>query len=536
MSERSALVAVLGALDTVIATTEDASERQQMHERVAELIPPYGDAGAVGWFHRAFREDAPLPSRAEAEAELTAALGALADTRDVQVSREPSARMLPHRLMAVGAVARALPRYQPPPGVTEFDPTEHPELEQATQALMVPGLVAGMPMGRDPRPEELVEARTQAIELLGRLADPRHLPSIREYRSFREGNRILLHDQVLTQPDPCATELVVVGDPGRPDVAVALRTSVCVTGVTLADCERTFLEPANWGSNDAWCAMELDSHAEHPRTYLEIVDLDCGDPSVFGVAVWLEFSDLVRTDDSRIISYAIADEHEDVVSASGLRPNGAVTVDEGSIKVTREPADGGEHLLIETTKRVAFSNPSFDESTIRILACAVGWGAMAIDFVSDLLSKVAGPKEVLCVPNHTDTGITGSAGAAGAGKAGKASATLGETLDDATALVKQSIDDCAAAFKKSFETALGAGGAAAPGEGAEGHTADTLAADMTAAFARSVQAWARLLTAATSIAASVASTQPGSNAPPKTGPGKPPPRRAGRARKSKKES
>jgi hypothetical protein len=92
MSERSALVAVLGALDTVIATTEDASERHEMQERVAELIPRYGDVGAVGWFNRAFRPEAPRPTHAEAEADLIAALKGLATTRDVQVSREPSVR------------------------------------------------------------------------------------------------------------------------------------------------------------------------------------------------------------------------------------------------------------------------------------------------------------------------------------------------------------------------------------------------------------------------------------------------------------
>jgi hypothetical protein len=526
MSERSALVAVLGALDTVIATTEDASEQHELQQRVAELIPRYGDDGAVGWFNRAFRPEAPRPTRAEAEADLIAALKGLATTRDVQVSREPSARMLPYWLVVVGAVARALPDYRPPPGVTDFDPREHPEAEWATRALMVPGLVAAIRMGEEPTADDLVVARAQAIDLLGRLADRDQLPTIHSYRTFRDSNRNLLHDQILSQPDPCATELVVVDDPLTPDVAVALTTSVCVTGVTLANAEQTFLNPVNWDSNDAWCAMEPD--AQRPRTYLEIVDFDCAaPPSPFRVAVWLEFSELKARGESRIISYAIADGHENVVAPSGLRANGAVTVDEGSIKVTRELVDGAEHMLIETTKRVAFANPSFDESTIGILACAVGWGAMALDFVSGLLANVAGPKEVSCVPRDNETRMAGSAGVAGGSATGNAGATLGETLEDATALIKQSIDDCAVAFKRSFETALGTGTAPPPGEGtggssegAGGHTADTLAAEMSAGFARSVQAWARLLTAATSIAASVASTQPGPSATSGTTPGR----------------
>jgi hypothetical protein len=514
MSERSALVDVLGALDTVIATTEDPSEQQEMQQRVAELIPHYGDVGAVGWFNRAFRPEPPGPTHADAEADLIAALKRLPTTRDVQVSREPSARMLPYWIVAIGAVARALPDYRPPPGVTDFDAHENPQLESATRALMVPGLVAAMPMGEEPTANELVVARQQAIDLLSRLGDRDQLPTIRSYRMFRDNNRNLLHTQILSQPDPCATDLVAVDDPLAPDVAVALTTSVCVTGVTLADAEQTFLKPATWGSNDAWCAMEEDP--QHPRRYLEIVDFDCTAPSLFRVAVWLEFSELVARGESRMISYAIADENEDVVSPSGLRANGAVTVDEGSIKVTRELVDGADHLLIETTKRVAFTNPSFDESTIGILACAVGWGAMALDFISGLLATVAGPMEVSCVPTDNDTTTAGPAGVAGSSAAGKAGATLGETLEDATALIKQSIDDCAVAFQRSFETALGTGAASAPGEGTGassggtgGHTADTLAAEMSAAFARGVQAWARLLTAATSIAAGVASTQPG---------------------------
>jgi hypothetical protein len=554
MSERSALVAVLGALDTVIATTEDGSERQLMQERVAELIPPYGESGAVGWYNRAFRGDAPLPTHAEAEADLTAALRDLASTRDVQVSREPSARMLPNWIVAVGAVVRALPAYRPPAGVTDFDPREHPEAEWATRALMVPGVVAAMPMGQIPTADELAVARAQAIDLLGRLADPDQLPSISEYRRFRENNRMLLHTQILSQPDPCATELVVVGDPVTPDIAVALTTSVCVAGVTLTDAEQTFLKPATWASNDAWCAMEADS--QQPRTYLEVVDLDCtGSGSLLRVAVWLEFSELVARGDSRIISYAIADGYENVVSPSGLRANGAVTVDEGSIKVTKELVGGAEHLLIETTKRVTFTNASFDESTIGILACAIGWGAMALDFVSGLLAKLAGPEEVSCVPKDNDTGAAGSAGPASTGGTGKAGVTLGETLDDATALIKQSIDDCATAFKRSFETALGTGTGTAPApgtgtgaapapsagtgastEGTGGHTADTLVAEMSGAFARSVQAWARLLTAATSIAAGVASTQPGATATAGTTSGsEAPPEQARGARKTAKK-
>ena len=192
---------------------------------------------------------------------------------------------------------------------------------------------------------------------------------------------------------------------------------------------------------------------------------------------------------------------------------------------------------------MAFTNPSLDESTIGILACAIGWGAMALDFVSGLLANVAGPKEVSCVPKDNDTGMAGSADTPSSTEAGKAGATLGETLEDATALIKQSIDDCAAAFKTSFETALGTGGAPAPSGGTGGssedtggHTADTLAAEVSAAFARSVQAWARLLTAATSIAAGVASTQPGPSATPAAPPGsETPPRRARGARKPTKK-
>jgi hypothetical protein len=523
MSERSALFEVLGALDTAIAAIEDPSERRARQERVAEMIPPYGADGAVGWHRRALGDEGPPPSRATAEDALSVAVQALGETPRVATS----ARLLPHRLIDMAAVARAFPRFgmsEAQPGEPIFDPTSMNDPGRAALTLMAPGVLARTPTDQTVTPR--TESTEQdAIELLRRLSDPKHpayLPHIDAYRTFVDSsaNQTLLHALLRSQPAPCATRLLPVGTRRGSMLAISLTTYACIRGVTLKRCEETFLDPSTWKDYEAWCAMEPDPHVAHDRTFLEVVDFDCDVGTPFGVAVWLDFSPLEKIGDSRILSYAMAEGHETFELTSGpfaaspLGPNGAVRVDEGSIKVTLERVRGKEQLRIETTKRVEFSSPSIDETTIAILACALGYGALAVDFISDLLAQ-GEAQEVPCMsrPNETGSAVASvSAGASHEGPEPSAASDVGDVFRDAMGPIKQSIDECAGMVTKFFDTALGTSGVPAQGTGGtpsapgEGYTADALAADVAAVAAHTIQAWARLIAAGTSIAARLAAT------------------------------
>jgi hypothetical protein len=520
MSERSALFEVLGALDTAIAAIDDPSERRARQQDVAEMIPPYGADGAVGWYRRALGDEGPPPSMTSAKAALRDAVQALAETPRVATS----ARLLPHRVIGMAAVARAFPQFGMLEGEPIFDATVRNDPGRTALVLMAPGVIASVPADQTAviRTES---AEQNAIELLRRLSDPGHpeyLPHIDAYRTFVDSsaNRTLLHALLRSQPAPCVARLLPVGTRRGQLLAVSLRTRACIRGVTLQQCEETFLDPSTWKDYESWCAMVPDPHVAHDRTFLEVVDFDCDAGTPFGVAVWLDFSPLERIGDSRILSYAMAEGHETFALTSGtfaaspLGPNGAVRVDEGSIKVTLERVPGNEHIRIDTTKRVEFRSPSIDETTIAILACALGYGALAVDFVSDLLAQ-GQVQEVPCMDAPDETGSRVGSVSAGAGHAGPGLGTGGDgggVFSDAMGPIKQSIDQCAGMATRFFDTALGAFGATAEGTGGtasprgKGYTADALAADVAAVAAHTIQAWARLIAAGTSIAARLAAT------------------------------
>jgi hypothetical protein len=174
-------------------------------------------------------------------------------------------------------------------------------------------------------------------------------------------------------------------------------------------------------------------------------------------------------------------------------------VDEGTIKVTADT----DHMLIETTKRVRFSGP-IDAPSIAMLACGAGYGALAADFVSDLVATVGGAaREVSCVTDEPqETPLVE--------QPGEGQPSGGDPIDKAIGLMNQTVDECADAFKAAYARAL---------QGR--YKADDLAADMSGAFARNVQAWARMVNAATSLTSYMASFRPGSTGP--TGPPGPTP-------------
>jgi hypothetical protein len=91
---------------------------------------------------------------------------------------------------------------------------------------------------------------------------------------------------------------------------------------------------------------------------------------------------------------------------------------------------------------------------------------------------------------------------------GKDTATpKGDPVDRAVAMAKQSLDEWATATKSSFDRAL-----------AGTYTAEQLARDMTAAWARAVRDWARLLTAASSLTTFVSTSEGPGDAQPSASP------------------
>jgi hypothetical protein len=500
MGERSALVAVLGALDRAVLAIDDPAARELAHQRVAELIPSYDLPGAPGWYDRLLaatdeqrHELVPPPP-----ATLDDAIGQLSEALANLGAAEPeTSRLLPNRLMAVGAVARTFPEhFLPPPRPPEqpdFLPESGSDVNRAAQALTVPGLLEDGPrIGEHGRGNV-----AHALILLERLADPNQLPHLGAYREFRDSadNRQLLSLELRSQPPPCTTQLVEVGDPGDPTPAVALVTRICVAGIDLKRAEATFLDPSTWTGYESWCAMV--PHPQVTRRFLEVVDIDCDPaPPNLPVAVWLDFSSLKQAPDVRSRSYVMSRDQElgTVVTDHLGNPrhaNDAVEVDEGSIKATL--VDG--HMLVETTKRVRFKNTPIDAPSIAMLACAAGYGALAADFVSDLVARAGGvAQEVSCVMAETSP----QTGAATTGEPTDGA----DPIDDAIQLVTRTVDECADAFKRSYTHAL-------RGD----YDADELAADMAVAFARSAQAWAAMVNAASSVTAFMAASRPGPAAP-----------------------
>jgi hypothetical protein len=447
MSDSSDLVVVLGELDRVLSNLE-GDEGETARSAAAALLPPYGDAGAPGWYDRFLAATGFEPEATT----LTEAMRNLA--------RAPRSRSaLPYRVIAIGAVARALPATFGPDG---------DQRELTWRALSVPGILASSPGVRqhtDDSGERVV--LDEAPEFLLLLVDPTRLPHVGAYREFLDLDEVdaLVHTVLAGLPPPCTTEVIEVSRGAELDLVLALTTRVCVTGVALADVttENGFLNPGNWARYSYWCAMVPDpGNAPDPgdaARFLEIVALDC-DTDAFEVAVWLDFSRTVRLPNAVLRTYEMSADQQS--QANGRRANGAVDIDEGSIKVV----DEGDRLRVTTTKRVHFTT-AIDGPSLAIIACGAGYGALAAAFVVEGTGGVA--QDVGCAHPGTTT----------------ASADESTPVDPVRSridAVGRSVDECAAAFKSSVDKVA-----------AGTYKADDLAADVTGSVTRSVRAWGRLL-------------------------------------------
>ncbi len=461
MGDSGDIIAVLGELDRTIERL-DPGRGGQARAAAATLVPPFGEPGAAGWYDRLLEVAGGRPDANDLD-EAVAALALPPASRTV----------LAHRVIAVGAVARALP--------DRFGPGGHQE-QLALEALSAPGILRSAPdVGEADEGDDRPPVRDEAPAFLALLADRAAFPTVGSYRQFlalaAAGG--LVHHDLIGVPPPCGTDVVNVSAGGPAGVAVALVTQVCVIGVTLADLggDGAFMNPANWSSYSHWCHMQPDpANPADPTAaarYLEVVALDC-ERRWFEVAVWLDVSPLTRRSDALIRTYMMSAEQ--ATSVGDLHANGAVDVDEGTIKVV----DEGSHLRVTSTKRVRFTAP-IDPHALAVMACGAGYGALAGQFVVEGTGGAA--HDVTCAQAQP----AAAAAAAQAGQAGQAG-QADDPFEQRLTAVTQVADECATAFTSAV-------GKAAAGT----YTADDLVRDMSGSFARSVRGWAALVDLASAI-------------------------------------
>jgi hypothetical protein len=456
MSDTGDLVSLVGELDREIERL-DPERAAAARAAAAELIPPLGAEGAAGWYDRLVAVAGPPPE----EVTLTDALRAL--------SRPPeSRRVLARRVLAIGAVARALPERFGPDGE---------EGEAVRLALSGPGILrSAPPVSDDVEPEPVPPIRDEAPGFHRNLVDRELLPDLTAFRQFVEhdANRTLVHSNLRGLPPPCATALVDVPGSAEDADAVTLVTRVCITGVTLAQVEAQtgFLNPGNWANYDYWCGMvrhpdDANKPYDDASRYLEIVALDCPN-SWFKVAVWLDFSRLERRPGKLYRDYTMSAQQMRAVG--GQTSNGAVTVDEGSLLVV----DEGGHLRVTTTKRIRFTT-GIDPDDLAVVACVAGYGDLSTAFVVEGTGGQA--TDVACPPGGADP------------FGGKPGVPVEDPVEHSLEDLERTAGDC-----------VTAGEAAVTKVRAGGYTADDLAADLAGSFVRTLRAWGQLVGLAVAVA------------------------------------
>ena len=378
MAEIGDLIAILGAVDNAVRNDEEHDRRTE----VAGLVKAYREGNRFGWYDSFVQREGNqgLPDLEEAMANL----------------RQPTrfAGMLPRRLLAVALAARVFPERFGPHGE---------EAEVSLRALMIPGIVAGLPLVPTPPLTEPPEApdfgdpalRSQAEELLAALADPSRLARIEDWHQFIAGTSHVLSSQLAGLPAPCTTTVIELPT-GGDDAILLLQTSLCVAGVDLAALSVGFLDPTNWpGCSPWWCEM-LPAPGAGPglTRFLEVVAADCTS-RVFEVAVFLDFATAIDRDTRKVVTYNKSPDQGGTVG--GLRSNDAVEVDRGVIDVRRER----DHVRVETTKRIRFTQP-LDADALAVIACLVGYGDVAADVICDCSG--GRPEPIDCDPVEAPAG------------------------------------------------------------------------------------------------------------------------------------
>jgi hypothetical protein len=359
MSEIGDLIGILGAVDRAVNEDEGDNRRSL----VAGLVKAYRKGGRFGWYDRFVEREGQevLPRIEEAMENLGR------PTR--------FAGMLPRRVLAVALVARVFPELFGPDG--EY-------AEASLRVLVIPGIVAGLPLVPTPPLDEPPDVpdlgdpstRSQGEQLLRALADPNQLARIEDWRTFLDSTSHLVSSQLASLPTPCST--TVIEPPTGPDEAiVVLQTSLCVGGVDLDGLSAGFLDPTNWPTCSPWWCEMLPAPGGGPglKRFLEVVAADCPN-HVFEVAVFLDFATAIDTGTRKVVTYNKSPDQSGMVA--GLRANDAVEVDRGVIDIRRER----DHFRVETTKRIRFAQ-TIDADALAVIACVVGYGDVAADVICD---------------------------------------------------------------------------------------------------------------------------------------------------------
>ena len=359
MSETGDLLAVVGELDRELVRlqAEDTEGAEVAREAAATLIPALRDPDTLGWYDRFLAATDATPR----DTDLATAVRSLS-------APTASAAMVARRLVATGAVARALAPFRPD--------AEGDERDAVLLALSGPGILAGGPTIDDVETPSVIQDNAPLLHEL--LMDRDALPDAGSLRDFLHGPANgLLQDAILRAPLPCSSVVVPVVTADGIQVALAVITEVCVAGTTFeqATSENGLLNPVRWAQSAFWCEMtpapgQQAAPWDGSRRFLERVALDCDPPEVFPVAVWLDFSARWVNANGQKASrqYRMASEQP-------APANGAVSIDDGSLVVQRE----GDHVRMTTTKRVEFTD-GVEEPALSVLACAVGYGALAAEF------------------------------------------------------------------------------------------------------------------------------------------------------------
>jgi hypothetical protein len=342
MSDSADVMAVLGAIDREV-TRLDGDARDVARGRIAELIPPYADPDAVGWYDR-----------------LLDASGGSAGAADLDEALERLARpagdvhALPRRVAALGAAARAFPDAYGPQGAKR---------DVMLRALAAPGVLVAAD-GDDARGDP-----EQGLRLL---AEPP--PDDPSFAALRVAGRDVFSDLVLSQAPPFRGQLV---NPDKPEIALTTRHRV--RGMTLDDARRGFLDPANWKNVEGWCGMTPsdpppnDPHVQ--KRFLEEVAMgECeGD---LAIRVWLDFPPVRQLEDHEgdpvelVLAYDMSKEQP-------LPANDAVRTDQGSIRVR----DKHDHLAVTATKRIGFGPSLPGGRSLAWLALPAGYTELGAAFI-----------------------------------------------------------------------------------------------------------------------------------------------------------
>jgi hypothetical protein len=356
MGEISDLIGIYGAIERAVVS--DPERRAA----VAQVLPIYGDetvedVDEFKWFDELedwTREKSGIASDASPFPSADAALKELATI-------EPVGRMRARRMLAIAALARAIPDYANP---------ATPQGRLAQQALGF---------------ETLTDDHERVSSLLHRLLtdqseDAELTPDEWWARMLARASdeRVLFDDPALIGHRPCTAGLVrvPVSVPGPGSVfATALKTEFESVGIEFDRVIR-FLDPANWTCcNGFWCEMKfvetMPSGAQH---FHEVVSLDCPNKDhTWSIEAELAFTHRKFTDPR------VAATEYHLVPPHPLA-NDDVLVDAGVLTVEELDPPPVSRLRVTTTKRVYFTR-HFPGPGLALFMCAVGYAAIAEDFV-----------------------------------------------------------------------------------------------------------------------------------------------------------